>query len=455
MRSKGFFAIILVAVAFAGAELLSAQTVTTLYNITDITDGYPSGPLAQGQDGNLYGTGRDASAVFRVSTSGQHSDLYLFSSGPFSYPFGGLTLGTNGDFYGGTQEGIRTGFGGVYELSPTGEFQALVDFKSQTFVMQPPIEGSDGNLYGVSNIANGGAQGTVYRRQPNGVFTTLHSFSLNTGGYNSNQIIQASDGNLYATVGTTGAAGNYGYLYRISTQGVFTTLYNFQKSTQGYYPTGPLVQANDGDFYFVTASGGAAACACGTISRYSSDGTYSVLYSFSGYPNDGADPIGLLQASDGSLYGVADVGGENNTGVIFRYTLDGEYSIVYSFEPPIYTYLPWPLPLMQHTNGKFYGATIFGGSSTLGSVFQLDLGLPGFISFVLPTGRIGATAQILGQGLTGTSSITFNGVAATKFSVASDTYMTAVVPTGATTGPVVVTTLTGKLTSKVNFRISK
>ena len=178
MRSKGFFAIILVAVAFAGAELLSAQTVTTLYNITDITDGYPSGPLAQGQDGNLYGTGRDASAVFRVSTSGQHSDLYLFSSGPFSYPFGGLTLGTSGDFYGGTQEGIRTGFGGVYELSPTGEFQALVDFKSQTFVMQPPIEGSDGNLYGVSNIANGGAQGTVYRRQPNGIFTTLHSFSL-------------------------------------------------------------------------------------------------------------------------------------------------------------------------------------------------------------------------------------------------------------------------------------
>jgi hypothetical protein len=61
--------------------------------------------------------------------------------------------------------------------------------------------------------------------------------------------------------------------------------------------------------------------------------------------------------------------------------------------------------------------------------------------------------QILGQGLTGSTAVTVNGVAATTFKVVSDTYMTAVIPSGATTGPVVVTTATGTLTSNHNLRI--
>src|SRR5260370_40711144 len=60
-----------------------------------------------------------------------------------------------------------------------------------------------------------------------------------------------------------------------------------------------------------------------------------------------------------------------------------------------------------------------------------------------------ATPGILGQGLTGTTSVTFNGVAATSFNVGADTFMTAVVPSGATTGPVAVTTPGGTLTSNV------
>ena len=79
------------------------------------------------------------------------------------------------------------------------------------------------------------------------------------------------------------------------------------------------------------------------------------------------------------------------------------------------------------------------------------MGLGPFVAFALPTGKVGKTAQILGQGLTGTSSVTFNGIPATSFTVVSDTYMTAVVPAGATTGPVVVTTPTGTLTSNKNF----
>jgi hypothetical protein len=81
------------------------------------------------------------------------------------------------------------------------------------------------------------------------------------------------------------------------------------------------------------------------------------------------------------------------------------------------------------------------------------MGLGPFVSLVLPVGKVGGTAQILGQGLTGTTSVTFNGVAASRFAVVNDTYMTAVVPSAATSGKVVVTTPSGALTSNVNFRI--
>jgi hypothetical protein len=81
------------------------------------------------------------------------------------------------------------------------------------------------------------------------------------------------------------------------------------------------------------------------------------------------------------------------------------------------------------------------------------MGLGPFITFVRPSGGVGQTAQILSQGLTGTTSVTFNGVAATSFKVFSDTYMTAIVPSGVTTGKVVVTTPGGVLTSNVSFRI--
>jgi hypothetical protein len=91
----------------------------------------------------------------------------------------------------------------------------------------------------------------------------------------------------------------------------------------------------------------------------------------------------------------------------------------------------------------------------MGGGFQPRHGLGSFITFVSTQGHVGAVAQILGQGLTGSRSVTFNGVPAITFSVFSDTYMTAVVPAGATTGPVVVTTPSGPLTSNVSFRISQ
>lgn len=104
-------------------------------------------------------------------------------------------------------------------------------------------------------------------------------------------------------------------------------------------------------------------------------------------------------------------------------------------------------------NGTLYGATPYGGPQNLGTVFTLNQSLDHFIALVRYAGKTGSAVQILGQALAGTTSVTFNGVAATMFHVSSNTFMTAVVPAGATSGPVVVTTPSQKFKSKRNFQV--
>jgi uncharacterized repeat protein (TIGR03803 family) len=132
-------------------------------------------------------------------------------------------------------------------------------------------------------------------------------------------------------------------------------------------------------------------------------------------------------------------------------TLSGTYTVLHRFGSGGATPSSG---VLQDTNGTFYGTTYAGGRYGDGTVYSLNMGLGQFTTFVQPTAAVGGTAQILGQGLTGTTSVTFNGLAATSFTVITDTYMTAVVPSGATTGKVVVTTPGGALTSNVNFRIT-
>jgi predicted transcriptional regulator len=88
-------------------------------------------------------------------------------------------------------------------------------------------------------------------------------------------------------------------------------------------------------------------------------------------------------------------------------------------------------------------------------LYSLDIGLSPFVTFVIPSGKAGQTVEILGQGFTGSTGVVFNGVEAAKFTVVSDTDMTAVVPTGATSGAVVVVAPVGALTSNPSFTITK
>ena len=429
------------------------------------TEARPIATPTQSRDGSLIttasGNGLTTTngAVLKTSVSTQGSRvLHTFDGTNGGVPLSGIILATDGNYYGTTSNG-GSGLGLLFKLTPGGTYAILHEFTGQSdgwYPIAPPVQASDGNLYGTTGVGNLD-DGTVYKYVPStGAFTTIFSFSKD--GSQGEQVVttltQASDGNLYGTT-QVGGAKNCGTIFKVSTSGSLLQSYSFPCGAGGQYPFSPLLQASDGNFYGTTSFGGITnsqcGSGCGTIFKMSG-GAVSILYNFSGFPNDGAAPeSGLTEGTDGKLYGTANSGGSDQLGTIYQITTSGQYKSLYSFvtlvgRGPV-------AALLQHTNGKFYGTTTQYGRNNAGSLYSLDMGLGPFIALVRYTGRIGQPVQILGQGLTGSTAVTVNGVSATSFKVVSDTYMTAVVPAGATTGSVVVTTPKGSLTSNHNFRI--
>jgi len=408
--------------------------------------------LAQGRDGQLYGTTagggtNNLGVVFRINTAGVESVLYNFDGTHGWAPTGGLTLASDGNFYGTTQVGGSNGLGVLFRITPSGTLTVLYNFTGieDAYPDYSPIQASDGSFYGTTQ---GESYGEVYKYAPNGTFTVLHTFSGSDGRNAIAHLIQAEDGNLY---GTTFEGGTYGWgtVFKMNTSGTITAQYSFDSPTTGGYLAWPVIQASDGNFYSTTslyASNGYT----GSVFRLSPEFAYTLLYTEPDNSTQVSElQSGVVQATDRNLYGVGQAGAANQYGGIYQLGLDGTSSVVYSFS----TYTLLSAGMMQHTNGKLYGSVNYASNNGNGYLYSLDMGLRRFITFVQPTGKVGQTAQILGQHFTGATSVTFNGVPATTFSVVRDTYLTAVVPSGATTGKVVVTTPGGALTSNVNFRI--
>jgi uncharacterized repeat protein (TIGR03803 family) len=455
----------------------SAQTVTYVHNFAGTTESAAPfyGTPVQGRDGHIYGTtfGRSPTfgSIFRVSTAGEFRQLHAFDNTNGGNPYGGLTLASDGNFYGTTTYGGSAGLGVLYRITPNGAYTVLHQFAGGSdgaMPYAPPIEGSDGHLYGTtSGLAQSGAESypsTVYEYiRQSSTFSTVYQFAADgsQGEGVVAPLVQANDGNLYGTA-SFGGMTNCGTVFRLSTSGTLSYDYSFPCGAGGAFPFGGVVQGSDGNLYGVTEIGGNDYLGegAGTVFKVDQNGVVSVLYIFPGFPREDVPVGGLMQATDGNLYGTTIEGGSANYGTLFQTATTGAAKELYHF--PGYGENPaLRAGFLQHTNGILYSTTSEGNAyhnnndAAWGSVFSLSMGLGPFVSFVRPTGRVGQIAQILGQGLTGATSVTFNGVAATKFRVVSDTYMTAVVPAGATTGAVVVATPTRNLTSNVSFRISQ
>jgi uncharacterized repeat protein (TIGR03803 family) len=432
----------------ATASLLSAQTFTTF-------GGSPAAsrsqsPLAQYTDGNLYG---GANTIFKVTPSGTITQVN--SKCESLGCNGGLVLNPNLDLYGTSSGGGTFSCGTFFAITPARTLVVMHNFACGYDGSDPQgvAEASNGNFYGTTLEGGGFSDGTVFEATPSGTVTTLAEFHGPDGQSPYGGLALGVDGNLYGTTALGGANG-YGTFYKITPAGVVTVLHNFE-GIDGANPQARVVQASNGNFYGVTTYGGANyTCfqGCGTVFEATPAGVVTVLHNFDG--TDGSVPqSALVQATDGNLYGTA-AGAINSgcystpspeaCGTVFQITTSGTFTLLHTFtgadgENPVGG-------LVQATNGTLYGTTYDG------TVYGVSMGLGPFVSAVPPRGPVGHNLIILGSDLTGATSVTFNGTAAT-FTVVSASEIKTTVPTGATTGTIEVTTPSGTLLSNVIFRV--
>jgi uncharacterized repeat protein (TIGR03803 family) len=464
----------------ATAVALPAQTFEKLHSFK-YTDGWsPWAPLVQASDGNLYGTvssggnpsctgggySTGCGTVFQITPSGKLTTIFLFDGTNGSQPFAGLIQAANGDFYGSTTEGgtgnnCAQGCGTIFTVTASGTLTTLYNF-NYTDGAAPTgtlILGTDGNYYGTTSAGGPVDAGTFFVITPGGTLTTLYTFTGGDDGANPyGSLIQTLDGNFYGTA-WDGGANQFGTVFTFTPNGTLTTLHAFD-NTDGSYPYAGLVQGNGGDFYGVTEEGGTNSY--GTVFKINPSGKLTTLYSFSGGV-DGDTPIStLIQATDGNFYGTASYDGlYPNFGTVFEITRTGELTTLFNFDSKDGSY-PYAA-LVQDTNGGFYGTTYDGGGSRAcvygcGTVFSLSVGLGPFVETVPTSGNVGTAVRILGTNLKGATSVTFNGTAAT-FTVISKSEIETSVPSGATAGPVRVTTtvegIKNTLKSSTTFQVTE
>jgi len=259
-----------------------------------------------------------------------------------------------------------------------------------------------------------------------------------------------ADGTFYA-VSYTGGTNNLGAVLRITTAGVVTTLHSFT-GADGQNPTGVLVQATDGNFYGTT-SATTVNSSLGTIYKITPAGKFTLLHTLASDGSEGTNMFaGLVSATDGNLYGVTTNGGSENYGVVFQITRAGAFSVVHNFVNSDVNN-PW-VPLCQRTDGTLYGVANGGGAFGSGDVFKLtSTTFKRFIIVQNYAAKALLTIDILGNGFTGATAVNFGSVAATSFKVVNDTFMTAVVPVAAVTGPISVTIPTGTVTTLKSLRL--
>jgi uncharacterized repeat protein (TIGR03803 family) len=444
----------------------AGQTFTTLVYFNGKNGSGPEyGALVQGVDGNFYGTTSDGGAnregtVFKMSAGGLITRLYSFCSQANcmdgSIPFTGLTLGKDANFYGVTGGGGVNGQGTVFKITPAGVLTTLHSFNSSDGAqpMGTLLLVANGNFYGVTHIGGSNNAGTIFQMTPAGTLRTIYNFCALAGCADGTfpiaGMIQGPDGNFYGT--TSGSDELGGTAFKFTPQGALTTLHTFcpilNPCNDGGYLTGDLALGPDGNFYGTTYYG--APDTFGSIFKISASGTFTTLHSF--MLTDGESPVaGLTLGTDGKLYGTTSQGGGGFSGTIFNITPAGSFTSLYSLNCESLNCPDGSLPyggLLQSTAGTFYGTTFEGN----GTIFRLEMGLGPFIEALPTSGNVGTGVRILGNSLTGTSSVTFNGVS-TTFTVMSPTEITATVPAGATSGRIRAVTPEGILKSNTIFRV--
>ena len=262
---------------------------------------------------------------------------------------------------------------------PAQVFTTLFNFSGDTngaFPYGGLVQGFDGNLYGTTS-SNTGVSGTVFKMTPDGVLTTIHNFTLNDGGRSLAGLALGTDGNFYGT--TVVNVGTNGTIFEVTPQGVLTTIFVFQCNpfcSNGSSLQGRLVLARDGNFYGSAALGGDSKCGlnnegCGTVFQVTPAGAETTLHVFELL--DGIMPMdGLAQSINGDLYGVTPEYGPFHGGTVFKFTTQGQFETIHNFDNSC-ALVCHPNPdLVQTASGTFWGTSPIGGPQNSGTIYKMS-----------------------------------------------------------------------------------
>ena len=472
-----YLALACAAITFSLCMGVQGQTVDFVYDFHNSGNQTSGVTMIQGTDGNLYGAANGGAhgqgEIFRMTPSGDLTTIYRFckkSNCPDGSIPENVVLGSDGNIYGvtvggGSDVGFTLGSGTVFKITPGGELTTLYTFC--------PIAGcadgraprgislaSDGNFCGTTQVGGKFSQGTIFSLSPTGTFKLLHTFcsqsNCGDGGDPQSPPTQGIDGNFYGTA-YSGGTHNGGVIYQITAAGVYKVLYNFcsyqTSCPTGADPMGALTQDAAGNFFGTTAFGGDTRND-GVVFEFTAKNQYKILHTLQGY--DGTVPQSQLAlASNGSLYGVTQGGGGPAEGNIYKVTSAGVVQVVLRI-PVLQRRLRSCLqPFSEHQWSSLWNHELrhqalvaTGRSSASPTTWAL------WLKPYPRQAKSGNRSSVLGNGLTGSTSVKFNGKAA-AFTVVSDTEITATVPSGATTGKVSVVTPSGTLNSNPQFVVTK
>jgi uncharacterized repeat protein (TIGR03803 family) len=416
-----------------------------------LTGAYPAGGLVQDSSGFLYGTASGGGAmgggtVFKIDPSGTipTESLHVFVGTDGQGPRSPLLLLPDGDLYGST-----SGNGGaLFKLGTGGNDFSLMHEFSGVDGYEPIgrlVPGDDGALYGATYSCGGGDCGSVFRIDTDGSdFGTIRHFD-GTDGQNPSGLMQGSDGFLYGA--TLTGAGSGSTVFRMTTAGGDFTVLRELTPEEGAGIMGSLIEAADGYLYGATRSGGPSGncrnslIGCGALFKMEKTGAnFSQIHAFNGV--DGALPSGgLLQASDGFLYGLTEATGcDAVSGTLYRIATDGSgFAVLHRFigmdgsgRADTRFWDPPPVSeLLEGADGALYGVTFGGGSLAGGVVFRLDLATTCATNEIQPDSGPSAGITdftLLGAGFQDGLELTLGGVEAGDVVVTGPTQLTGTTP---------------------------
>ena len=360
--------------------IVKAMIILTVFGLLSIT-GY-----AQNQKqlwGVAFGGQNDAGIIFKTDASGNNEMVKYNFVEPGGDPYGSLMQASDGNLYGMTYYGGANNVGCLFQYDPrtwTYTIKYDFDFADGRYPYGSLIQATDGNLYGMATAGGTSAtndNGVLFKFNPQtSIFTKLFDLDgATTGSTPCGALMQATDGMLYGMT-YQGGANNMGVLFQFNPgNNTFTVKVHFDGEAKGQNPYGSLIQATDGKLYGMTKSGGLNEY--GVLFQFNPQtGNFTKLLDFDMVTTGGNPDGSLIQASDGKLYGLTEAGGAHSVGVLFQFDpVTSTFINKFDFDDSPNGSSPYG-SLMQAYDGNLYGLTNMGGASggpiSQGVLFQYN-----------------------------------------------------------------------------------